>query len=771
MNEHSIFCLASRDTSAPAPVLTGVQASGRLDGVLFELTLRQTYRNTSERNLEVVYTFPLPHQAVLLGFASELNGGRKVGAIVAKREAEHRYEQALADGDAPVMLEAPDHGLHTANIGNLQPGDEIVLEARFAQLLRFEQGRLRIAIPTTIAPRYGHANQAGLQSQQVSSASLQADHALALSITIGRSLAGAKVDCPTHRWTSTPAPAGQVRLDLAADARLDRDVVIVVTPREPRAALVTTAHDEADAAAPTVVMAAFAPLAAAPREHITIKLLVDCSGSMGGDSIASARAAVRGVVKDLGDTDTLSLSCFGSTVKHLCEPTAATPRSLRFLRPLIDTIDADLGGTEMQDALDAVFKLRRAPDGGTADVLLITDGEIWQVDTLVAAARASGHRVFAIGVGSAPAEGFLRTLAEATDGACEFVTPGEALEAAARRMVFRMRQPSYTNLRVDWGVTPVWQQRLPSGVFAGDTVLALAGFADAPSASGSALAIRMLADVEQGATTVLAKAEGRAHCPGDQLPRLAAAQRLGECGDDKRALDLALRYQLMSKRTNCILVHAREDADKATRPAELRQVDIMLPAGWGATGTVFRQARMAPAPMICDPMGTITTGSSHDSGVSEGSADISIKGLAEIIRTAPWSMANQATEAAPPTLAAMAEWVVLMLDTWGDLQAITTHRPAQALHADAQHALDDAVQLGVDINLAWLLLAHWVNTCPGGLADAQVTATLQPFLAAITPELVARVSAIFDRRLAAYPLDGWTLSRAGRLRGALSRAG
>ncbi len=150
--ETNVFGLASRNAGAPAPVLCRVQANGRLDGVLFDLTLRQTYRNTGDSVLEVVYTFPLPRQAVLLGFASELNGERKVGTIVANRAAERQYEDALAEGDAPVMVEALDHGLHTANIGNLKPGDEMVLEVRFAQLLAFEQGRLRLAIPTTIAP-------------------------------------------------------------------------------------------------------------------------------------------------------------------------------------------------------------------------------------------------------------------------------------------------------------------------------------------------------------------------------------------------------------------------------------------------------------------------------------------------------------------------------------------------------------------------------------------------------------------------------------------
>jgi len=101
MNHHNdepqVFGLSCVEPGAPAPVLAGVQASGRLDGVLFELTLRQTYRNASSRVLEVVYTYPLPHQAVLLGFASELNGARKAGTVVARRACSARLRGMRRD--------------------------------------------------------------------------------------------------------------------------------------------------------------------------------------------------------------------------------------------------------------------------------------------------------------------------------------------------------------------------------------------------------------------------------------------------------------------------------------------------------------------------------------------------------------------------------------------------------------------------------------------------------------------------------------------------
>ena len=91
------FALSCKDGNAPAPVLVGVQAQGRLDAVLFELTLRQTYRNTSSQVLEVVYTFPLPPMAVLLGFASELSGERQEGVIAAKREDQISSDLAMHD--------------------------------------------------------------------------------------------------------------------------------------------------------------------------------------------------------------------------------------------------------------------------------------------------------------------------------------------------------------------------------------------------------------------------------------------------------------------------------------------------------------------------------------------------------------------------------------------------------------------------------------------------------------------------------------------------
>ena len=106
----------------------------------------------------------------------------------------------------------------------------------------------------------------------------------------------------------------------------------------------------------------------------------------------------------------------------------------------------------------------------------------------------------------------------------------------------------------------------------------------------------------------------------------------------------------------------------------------------------------------------------------------------------------------------------------GSVQGLASHCDALELHADARLALDQAVALGLSIGDAWLMLAHWANRRPTGMADAAVTAALRPHLDGIDESLFARCLKLFDRILGAYESDSWTLSRTRRLRQALTRS-
>ena len=100
-----------QSTTGEPMTLEGVTACGVVRGLLFELTVEQRYRNPGTTNIEAVYTFPLPFEAVLLDLDVEI-GARKLSAVVVeKKEAEGRYEEAIDGGDTAIMLERAGEGM------------------------------------------------------------------------------------------------------------------------------------------------------------------------------------------------------------------------------------------------------------------------------------------------------------------------------------------------------------------------------------------------------------------------------------------------------------------------------------------------------------------------------------------------------------------------------------------------------------------------------------------------------------------------------------
>ena len=71
-----------RSTTGETMALEGVDARGHVRGLLFELDVEQRYRNPHATNIEAIYTFPLPMDAVLLDLEITL-GGRVVPRLVA----------------------------------------------------------------------------------------------------------------------------------------------------------------------------------------------------------------------------------------------------------------------------------------------------------------------------------------------------------------------------------------------------------------------------------------------------------------------------------------------------------------------------------------------------------------------------------------------------------------------------------------------------------------------------------------------------------------
>lgn len=587
--------------------LKGVHIEASLSGLLLTATTQQRYVNKSRRNLEVVYTFPLPAHAVILGVDLTIGEKKLSGMVLEKSKAEEDYEDAIREGNMPVMVERSGPGLYTANLGNLKRGEEVVIDVRWSQLLVLRDGDIRLAIPTVIGKRYGDAHaQGALAPHQTDEVDLLAEYPLTFTLMVEGEVAQSRIHCASHaaQISSASGPDGEVQIvSIHSDAWLDRDIIVNVSEVKARQFGV----NEVDTDGTTTALLSICPKLPAKTSPLALKILVDCSGSMEGDSIEQAREAVHQVMQELREGDFVSYSRFGTKVVHnfLSESEAADfdgrfaeemlpadSKKIANLGRLIRATNANMGGTEMQSAIvstirDVVMPTGLSTDGFVQSLLLITDGDIWDHEGVVRAARNSGYRIFAIGVGSAPAESLLRELAETTGGACEFVSPNESMAKVALKMVSRMRSARTASIRIRWEEEPLWQSTLPKTIFENETLHIFATLKK-PVAQIPAIDIEAAGDLFRSPTSNpcvdVRAGETDVACKHGPLARMAAAQRLLNEPQEK-ALETALEYGLITSKTNLLLVYVRESAEKTKELPELEQIKQMAAAGQAGYGT------------------------------------------------------------------------------------------------------------------------------------------------------------------------------------------
>jgi len=573
--------------------LQSVNVEAVFNNLLCETVMTQVYRNVEKNSIEAVYTFPLSSRAVLLSLKVTIAGKELQGMVVKKSTAEEQYEDAITDGDGAIMLEQVEPGLYTMNVGNLLPGEEISISFTYAELYFWQGDVLRFILPTTIAPRYGNMEEVGLQPHQTPEYDLLAENSFRFRLTLLGILADAELDSPTHQLTIDGTAGKSIIMLATGEDVMDRDFILNISSNQSQkdAALI-----EQDIDGGFVMLASFAPHIPAPSEipPKSIKIVVDCSGSMGGDSISQARQAIKNILDHLRPQDWFNIMAFGSSYRTFFDrQVPADKKNVTKARRLVRSLDADMGGTEMKRALQAAIRIPGPPI--LQDIMLITDGEVWEGREIIRTVCKAGHRFFTVGVGSSVSEGFVRQLARETGGACELVSPREKMADKIVRHFKRIYLPRTDNVAVSWPLAAEKTiPRDPGPIYDGDTFHIFARFSEKPSGrvtlnltlpDGRTLC--QSANISGQAFT----AEGWQELPAT-VARLAIHEALAD-ESEADATELALKYQLVSPYTNYLVVAARAEGEKALGLPVLRKTPHMLAAGWGGTGSVMRESHAA----------------------------------------------------------------------------------------------------------------------------------------------------------------------------------
>ena len=262
--------------------LVSVEAKGELAGVFLRMSVRQTFRNPTQQPMEVTYSFPLPAGAILLEAAIHIRGAVYKSHVDKTPSARAKFDKSIKAGDTAILI-SHDADFYTLKLGNVPAGEDVVIQVRYGEWMLPNDGMVRVSLPTTIAPRYGAA-PAHLDAAQVPVTSLAVQYPFMYELTVhGRSVA--QISVPSHIAQIT-AHAQGVAIAING-ASMDRDVVVHVQGyAEYRASMVANYERQ-------YWLGSYMTIPHKPDEvsvqPMHIKLLVDCSGSMSGTSIAQAR--------------------------------------------------------------------------------------------------------------------------------------------------------------------------------------------------------------------------------------------------------------------------------------------------------------------------------------------------------------------------------------------------------------------------------------------------------------------------------------------------
>ncbi|MEP7185723.1 MAG: marine proteobacterial sortase target protein [Rhodanobacter sp.] len=558
-----------------------------VSGLVAEVQVRQQFRNNGKDWLEGDYLLPLPAGAAVYSMSMEIGERRIVAEIMKKGAARQVFEQASANGQKAALIEADSGNLFRTAVTNIAPGEAITIVLHYWQRVDYRAGEFSLRFPLTFTPRYhmtagAQPGDGGIATPQIFTADdTGAPLRTHIAVRLDAGVALADVSSPSHTIVSTQqGKLWNVRL---RDDRVlpDRDFVLRWQPKPQTQPNVASFAQDIDGIHYAMLML-LPPQQEAKRLPRELILVIDTSGSMGGESIRQARAALDLALTQLQPQDRFNVVEFNSILNPWrANAVAATPDALQEAHRWVDQLQAG-GGTEMEPALR--FALAgHAPEGYVRQVLFATDGAVDDPNGLmqVIDQQLGDSRLFPVGIGSAPNADFLQAAARHGRGSETLIADLDTLTEAMQGLLARLDHPALRDISVDWPAgIDAYPRQLPD-LYLGEPLLVTAR---SPRPLTKVQVHGKLADRDWTAPADLS-----ASAASEGLDRLWAQSRIADLedqlarGGDAKTLaeqitDTALAAHLVSRYTSLVAVD-RTPARSADTNLKHSQVPNVMPAG------------------------------------------------------------------------------------------------------------------------------------------------------------------------------------------------
>ncbi|MBH0038653.1 marine proteobacterial sortase target protein [Pseudoalteromonas sp. SWN166] len=582
--------------AGPAIILKS-DANMTLTGLINHVVVTQTYQNENPFAVNARYVFPLPDESAVHAMTMRIGERVIKGQIDKKVEAEKKYEEAKKAGKQAALVRQQRANMFITNVANIGPGEQVVIELEYQEIIDYSSGTFAIRFPTTITPRY-HAISGEVEVntqhqthvtplptgwlspvysiQNITQNSTQTDNVpsskFSLNIDIDVGLELVDINSKFHNVDVQNTAFGQYKIALNEANAVNRDFVLEFKPlqkEQAQAAFFTQQFENGDRYGLAMLMPPgdhFTQTQRLPREMVFV---VDTSGSMHGQSMEQAKKALFYALSLLDSDDSFNIIGFDNIVTPMSDkPLIASDFNLRRAERFIYSLEAD-GGTEIQGALNAVLDGSEF-DGFVRQVVFLTDGSVSNEDALFKniQSKLGDSRLFTVGIGSAPNSFFMRRAADIGKGSFTFIGSTSEVQPKMQQLFDKLAHPAITNLALSdesGNSLDFWPSPLPDLYFGEPIMVAIK--------LNNAKSVVLAGQTAQGPLSIKLSTQNSSSAQG--IAKLWARQKIkslllyNEQNTVKDEVqELALTHQLLSPFTAFIAIEQTHIKEVAKQTAQ-----------------------------------------------------------------------------------------------------------------------------------------------------------------------------------------------------------
>lgn len=555
--------------SSDIPLLK-VDAKVQIEGMIARVVITQHFANQGTNPLDAEYVFPGSSKSAVYGM--EMKVGERViqAKIEEKAKAKADFEAAKQEGKTASLLEQERPNVFQMSVANIQPGETIVVELKYTELLVPVEGVYEFVLPTSVGERYTQ----GTENEALRSSSGFPGFNIDLHLAAGMPVQQAV--CKSHPNEIFYETADQLTLKLTENGYPSGDDFVFAyrLAGEGIGSGLSLYQGENENFFLLQIQPpkAYQPEEVVPREYIFI---VDISGSMDGFPIETGKTLMRNLLGGLRDEDRFNLILFASGYFTFSE--TSLPATERNISAAIEYIEEESGsgGTELLKALERALELPRTP-GMSRNLIMITDGLITAEKEAFDLIRNRPEKAnfFAFGVGKHMNRYLIEGLAYVGQGEPIIITDESEAELKAEQFRRYVESPVLTDIGIDFNGFEVYDVSPPQvpDVFAERPVIMFGKWRGKPEGS-----IHLTGNTgEYRFNHNLAVAQYQPATEQSPLPYLWARDRIkllsdfaGQEQDSttiKEVTALGLKYNLLTNYTSFVAI---DDEQKVEKPLKI----------------------------------------------------------------------------------------------------------------------------------------------------------------------------------------------------------